>query len=205
MLLHVLLNGGGGAGFPLVGTAVLTFLFVFIASFTLGTLPEGTRRLSVAWLRAWFKASLPRLIVAAAFSVALFSLATLLGGGSSGGDSAGSPACDSGLASLTGQAVTAARLQAAVSAMRQVADAAAAGDLDGAAARFYRGDTHNVTHDIDAPLRATNADLAKQLCLSVLVLERQFAGKRDRGVIAKQARTSAGLLERAGQQLGLGQ
>lgn len=200
------LNGGtAGTGFPLIWTAVLAFLFIFIMSFTLGKLPEGTRRMSGVWLRAWFKASLPRLVVAAVFSLTLFGLGKFIGGGTSGssGSSGSSTVCEKGVSALTGQALTAPRLQAAVAAMRQVSVAARTGDLAGATALFFGGDTHNVTHDIDSPLRSKGPELATQLCRSVVILELQFPGQRDLGIITTQAQTSADLMAKAGQELGL--
>ena len=195
----ILLHFGGAGTYTVAFMISVTFLLIFIVSFTFGRLPTGSRRLSRKWLSDWLKASLPRLAAAGAFSAAFFIASSLSGSSSSGGG------CDKVVAPLTTQAVTAPRLQSAVAAMRQVTDSARAGDLAGASSHFFDGDTHNVTHDIDPPLRAADAALAKQLCLSVVALELQFPGKRDLGVITAQAQASADLLERAGQALKLSQ
>ncbi len=94
------------------------------------------------------------------------------------------------------------RLVAAVAAFRETASLARDGDVFGANEAFF-GDAHNITHDIDGPLRNADPDLAVALCESVLEIERQFASSADTSVIAAESETGAGLLEEAGRALGI--
>ncbi len=96
------------------------------------------------------------------------------------------------------------RLAEAVDAFRKTAEIARAGNAVGASEAFG-GDAHDITHDVDGPLRAADRDLAVALCESVLEIERQFATAADTAAIAAESETSAGLLEEAGRVLGLGE
>ena len=181
--LHI---GGASTASVIVSVFLIFFLF-FAVSFAFGRIPEGGRRFSSAWIGAWFRASLPRLLVAGAFAGALGLAAVLLGNNPGGSASAGS-ACRQPLAPLTGQAVSQTRLVAAVGGMEQIADTAATGDANRAQTLFFSLDAHNVTHDIDRPLRAVDEKLAYDLCLNVIVLETQMATTLDTEVIEREAR-----------------
>jgi hypothetical protein len=187
--LHV---GGASATSVLVSVVVIFFL-VFAFSFAFGDIPSGESRFSREWLRAWGRVTLPRLIAAGLFSAALFAGSSMFG--NDGGDgAANAAACDGPQAPLTGEAVTDARILLASESMAEIADAAASGDVSGAQALFYSLDAHNLSHDIDAPLRAADPDLARALCQRVVVLENQMAGILDAKVIEREARAIAGTM-----------
>ncbi len=195
MILHI---GGASTAAALI-TVVAIFFLIFAMSFAVGAVPEGQRRFSSTWFSAWFRASLPRLIVAAAFSALLF-----VGSALSGSDSTTSAeTCDSPLAPLTGQSVSGLRLNAAISGLRDVAYAARDGDAPAAQSLFFNTDAHNVTHDVAGPLFSADRDLARSLCESVAEIKRQFATVTNTAAIAAESETSAGLLEEAGRVLGI--
>ena len=111
-------------------------------------------------------------------------------------DLVGAGVCDDPIGRITDDPVTDQRIENAAAKMRSIADAAARGDrslIDG----LFADDSHNVTHDIDGPLRVTDADLAIELCLNVLELETQLARQYDLATIEEVAVASADLLERA--------
>jgi len=111
-------------------------------------------------------------------------------------DLVGAGVCADPIGRITDDPVTDQRIENAATKTRSIADAAVRGDpsvMDG----LFSSDAHNLTHDIDGPLRVTNADLAIELCLNVLELEIQLAGQYDLDTIEKVAVASADLLERA--------
>ncbi|MDO8616249.1 MAG: hypothetical protein Q7T33_11040 [Dehalococcoidia bacterium] len=202
MPLSVLLHFGGAGTYTAAFMVSVAFVLVFVFSFAVGRLPEGVTRWSGAWAAAWLRASLPRLTVAGVFAGGLF-LASSLSGGGDGGTAGNAALCNRPLPPVTSQPVTEQRLQAAIADMRRVGEAARRGDSDQARVVFYEGGSHNLTHDIDRPLRTAAAGLARDLCLSMVELERQFTGKLDAGIIAREANASAGVLEKAGGVLAL--
>jgi hypothetical protein len=103
---------------------------------------------------------------------------------------------------LTSGPVTKQRLEAAVQKLNEVQQAADSGDASTASAAFA-GDAHDVTHDIDQPLRAADPVLARDLCESILILEQQFSGEQDRQTIAAAAGVSSVLLQDSGRALRL--
>lgn len=190
MMLHI---GGASAGSVLVVLVVLFFL-IFAVSFAFGGVPEGERRFSRAWSMAWLKASLPRMVAAGAFCALLFA-GSALSGNSGGANGSAAATCDEQVAPLTGNAPTEARVIMAIDGMERMAEAAASNDADGARTIFFVEDAHNLTHDIDAVLRAQDQELAKQLCLSVIVLENQMAAaSMDTEVVAREAAQVAAIL-----------
>jgi hypothetical protein len=86
--------------------------------------------------------------------------------------------------------------------MNEVRRAADSGDAAAARAAFA-GDTHDVTHDIDEPLRAADPLLARNLCQSVLTMEEQLARTPDLQAVAAEAGVAAELLRESGRVLGL--
>ncbi|MFQ5472459.1 MAG: hypothetical protein ACE5FA_06200 [Dehalococcoidia bacterium] len=105
-------------------------------------------------------------------------------------------ACADPIGRITDDPVTDQRIENAAEKMRAIADAAARGEpslIDG----LFSGDTHNVTHDIDGPLRVTDAGLAIDLCLNVLELEIHLAGEYDLETVEEVALASADLLLQA--------
>lgn len=114
----------------------------------------------------------------------------------------GSGACDNPIGAATTDPITTNRLDNAISKLEAVAQAATEGDTALIAQLFF-GDAHDITHDIDGPLRDADLDLAKHLCLSVLTLEIQLAGAYELSTIEREASNSAQLLADAGQALGI--
>jgi hypothetical protein len=168
VLLHVASTPAGAA----VTVSVIFFL-IFAMSFAFGPVPEGGRRFSAEWTRAWLKTSIPRIVVAGVFA-GLVLVAALSFGKS---NSQAAVTCERGVSALTGQAVTGDRISNAVSSLNGMIDAADRGDAALARTIWLTGDTHNLTHDIDAPLRKVSEDSARTLCLKVVALEDAMAGK----------------------------
>jgi hypothetical protein len=108
--------------------------------------------------------------------------------------------CASPLAAATSEPLTEARIRAAIAQFELLAEAAPESDLEGAAQLFF-GAAHNITHDIDPPLRAENPELAIELCNAVLTIEQALASAYDGDAVARQATASARLLEEAGKEL----
>jgi len=183
--------------------AVVTIFFLLFAmSFAVGSVPHGQKRFSREWAAAWFKTSLPRMLVAGGFAVALF-VASSLSGDNNNSDSAqaGSAACMREIPPLSDNPVTDARIGAAAANLRLVADAAERGDLAMAQTLFF-GKTHNLTHDIDPPLRTADEQLATDLCDSILTLETQLPSGTNLGLIQTSAEDGADQLDQAQGVLG---
>ncbi len=202
----VFLHFGNVSSLGMAISIAAIFVAIFMFSFAFGSLPKGGKRFSRRWVRTWVRASLPRLAVAAAFSVAVYVASTLSGGSS--GDSAGnaaavsSAACARGIPALSSEPLTADRMQLAIDDLRGTAFAATTGDLDAARGHFF-GPAHNLTHDIDPPLRAVNPQLATQLCTTVLALETHLLEQKVAPTLASEAQASADLVTRAATALGL--
>lgn len=190
--LHI----GGASTASVVVSIVVIFFMIFAVSFAFGSIPEGHSRFSGESLRAWLKASAPRLVVSGVFAGALGVAAFQFGDDPSEGAST-SEICETGVPPLSGQALTEVRLLGAIDGMEQMSAAAERGDAERVQTLFVTLDAHNVTHDIDRPLRERDRDLARDLCLSVIVLENQMAGTLDTEVIAREAAAIAGRLQEA--------
>jgi hypothetical protein len=189
VLLHI---GGASTAGVIVAVAVI-FLMIFAMSFAFGAVPEGKRRFSRDWMVAWIRASLPRLVVAAAFSAAIGAGAIV------GGDSSNGAAADCGrpLAPYTGNPVTPSRLLGAIAGMQNIADAAREGDISRAQTIFYTQDAHALTHDIDPILRDAAPDLGRRLCEQVIALENEMTGTPDATAVAVRADSIAAILQEA--------
>jgi hypothetical protein len=174
IFLHI---GGASAGTVLVSVIAIFFL-IFAMSFAVGSIPEGHRRFTRKWFNAWFRASLPRIVIAGTFSALLFMGSALSGGSQS--DASIAATCESPLAPNTGRIVSEIRLANAISGMRDIASAARQGDMQTAQELFFTNDSHNVAHDIDAPLRLSNNSLARTLCEAVLRLEREMSADQPK-------------------------
>jgi len=195
----VILHVGGASTAAVLVTVVAIFFLIFAMSFAVGAVPEGQRRFSGEWFSAWFRTSLPRLIVAAAFSALLFAGSSL-----SGSSTTDAQTCDSPLAPLTNQSVSDLRLNAAISGMRQIASAAREGDATAAQSLFFTTDAHNVSHDVAGPLFSADPTLARALCESVVGLENEIAGELRPEVIATHAESTASAMQIARATLNLG-
>ncbi len=206
MIPRILLRFGGVGTFTAAFMITVVFLLLFIMSFAFGKTPAPGRRFSREWLSAWGKASFPRLVITGIFCAGLFVASSFSGSSQGSGAQNASDfvnACDRPVGALTKNPLTAARVESAITGMHRLREAAASKDTNLAQAVFFSGDTHNVTHDIDLPLRSADPDLAKKLCYSVLVLEVQLPGRPDWTVVAREADNSAALLQAAEQKLGL--
>lgn len=196
MLLHI----GGASTASIITTIVVIFFLIFAISFAFGPIPQGQSRLSGESVAAWFKASLPRIVIAGVFSGLLAAGAIL--GGDNGSSASTASTCENRVPPLTEQPVTEQRLLFAIEGTENMAEAARRGDLVQVQALFP-GETHNVMHDIDAPLRAADPSLAMDLCRSVIVVENQVAGSLDADVIARESDRIATLLQAARDLLDL--
>jgi hypothetical protein len=194
----ILLHVGGASTASIVVSIVVIFFFIFAISFAFGPIPEGESRLSGGRFAAWFRASLPRLVVAGTFAAALGAAGILLGDDpGDDGNAANAANCDAPLAPFTGNPPTEDRLIAAADGWRGIAAAAREGDIDRVRALYYTTDAHNLTHDIDRPLREVDSDLARDMCLAVIVIENQMVTGLDTEVIAREADRVAAFLDEA--------
>jgi hypothetical protein len=140
--------------------------------------------------------------------VLFLGLVTVVGGGIvvgvvlffGGGGGAGSP-CDNSLASLGQSEISQMGFQTEDVGLTRMIQAAQAGDLDGVQSAFF-GDVHNFTHNVDAPLREADEELAKELCEEIIKIEDEFVIDRRLSVIAGQATRIRELLRDAAEALG---
>ena len=140
--------------------------------------------------------------------VLFLGLVTVVGGGIivtvilffGGGGGAGSP-CDNSLASLGQSEISQMGFQAEDAGLARVALAATAGNLEAAESAFF-GDVHNFTHNVDAPLREVDEDLAIKLCEEITKIEEELAFGRRVSVIAGQATRIRELVQDAAEALG---
>ncbi len=140
--------------------------------------------------------------------VLFLGLVTVIGGGIivavvlffGRGGGAGSP-CDDPLVALGQSEISQMGFQAEDAGLARVAQAAQAGDLDGVQSAFF-GDVHNFTHNVDAPLREVNEELAKELCEEIVEIEDEFVMDQRLSVIAGQATRIRELVQDAAEALG---
>jgi hypothetical protein len=93
---------------------------------------------------------------------------------------------------LTDEPLTGSAFQAADDDLSALIDLAEAGDVNGAQVAFF--EPHNLTHNVDGPLRQVDEALAIRLCNEVVTMERELVGNRDPTVMAEQARKIRDLL-----------
>ena len=141
--------------------------------------------------------------------VLFLGLVTVIGGGiivtvvlflGGGGGGAGSP-CDDPLLPLGESEISQMGFQAQDAGLARVAQAAAAGDLEAAESAFF-GDVHSFTHDVDAPLREADEELAIELCEMIVEIEEELVIGRSISVIAGQATRIRELIQDAAEALG---
>jgi hypothetical protein len=202
--------GGGLAIAPLhvastpVGAAVtvsVIFLLIFAMSFAFGPVPEGGRRFSAEWSRDWLVASAPRMMIAGVFA-GLVLIAALSFGNSSSQEAIN---CERGVPPLTGGAVTEDRVANAIAGLAEMESVARGGDSQRVSRTWLTSDAHNLTHDIDGPLRRVSPERARTLCENVVELEDVMTGEAiaegvvsiDELQVVSKARAVAGELERA--------
>ncbi len=123
----------------------------------------------------------------------------LLGGGGSGGS-----ACDGPLPPLADSDISQLGFQKEDIGLTMMAEATSVGNLDSATEFWYDNDSevHNFTHDVDAPLRDADEELAKELCEAVISIEEELALDRRPSVVARQATRIRDILRDAAEALG---
>ncbi len=124
----------------------------------------------------------------------------LLGGGGGGGGSA----CDDPLPPLSDSDISQLGFQTEDVGLTRMAEATSVGNLDSATEFWYDDDSqvHNFTHDVDAPLREVDEELAKKLCEAVISIEEELALDRRPSVVARQATRIRDILRDAAEALG---
>ncbi len=139
--------------------------------------------------------------------VLFLGLVTVVGGGIIvaavlffGGGGGGS-ACDDPLVALGQSEISQMGFQAEDAGLARVVQAATAGNLEAAESAFF-GDVHNFTHNVDAPLREADEELAKEICERVTEIEEELALDQRISVIAGQATRIRELLQDAAEALG---
>ena len=123
--------------------------------------------------------------------------AVLFFGGGGGGDSA----CDDPLPPLDDSDISQLGFQTEDAGLARVAQAATAGDLEAAESAFF-GDVHNFTHNVDAPLREVDEELAIKLCEEITEIEEELAFGRRISVIAGRATRLREMIQDAAEALG---
>jgi hypothetical protein len=191
--IAVLLHIGATTPAGVAAVIVVIFLLIFAMSFAFGPVPAGERHFGKQWVGAWLRASAPRFVIAGVFAGAVLVGALLWG--NVGSSSASS--CNNPLPPLTGTAVTDARILSGIQALNDMTAAAQAGDRDRVRTLFFTEDAHNLSHDIDRPLRAQDPGLAKQLCLSVIAFENQIAGPVDPSAVETDTKAIAADFQQA--------
>jgi hypothetical protein len=192
-MTQTLLHVGGASTASVVVALAAIFLLMLIMSFAFWRGPQGLSRWSGKWLSAWASSSAPRIAVAGAFCAGLFVASSLSSGSNA---TPGTEVCDTGLPPLTAQPLTDQRIISSVEGLGLMQSAARDGDLDQVRVLIF-SDTHSVSHDVDAPLRSLNQDLAIELCRSIVALEFEIAGDMDLDVIVDEAGNAARLMEEA--------
>ncbi len=122
----------------------------------------------------------------------------LLGGGGGGGS-----ACDEPLPPLADSDLSQLGFQTQDVGLTRMAEATSVGNLDSATEVWYDNDSelHNFTHDVDAPLREADEELAKELCEAVIRFEDELISERV-GRVATEAIRVRDLLRDAAEALG---
>ena len=122
----------------------------------------------------------------------------LLGGGGGGGS-----ACDDPLPPLADSDISQLGFQTQDVGLTRMAEATSVGNLDSATEVWYDNDSelHNFTHDVDAPLREADEELAKELCEAVIRFEDELISERV-GRVATEAIRVRDLLRDAAEALG---
>src|SRR3990172_2478271 len=106
------------------------------------------------------------------------------------GNTAGEPTpfevCTRTIPPPPAQPLTRSTFEAADDDLSAMIDLAEAGDVTGTQVAFF--EPHNLTHNVDGPLRMVDQPLAIRLCNDVVIMEQELAGNRDPSVMAEQAR-----------------
>ncbi len=116
-------------------------------------------------------------------------------------ESPGTSICDQPLPALGSGQVNEEQFNMADAASDLVIRLADEGDVDGAYIAFFPG-VHDLTHNVDGPLRDSNDDLAIRLCIAVAQIEAEFAFGGEAATVAEEAEGIRDLLRQAAAELG---
>ncbi len=139
--------------------------------------------------------------------VLFLGLVTVIGGGIVVaavlflGGGGGSNACENPLAPLGESDISQLGFQAEDGGLAKVIQAASVGNLEAAESAFF-GDIHNFTHNVDAPVREVDEELAKDLWEKTIEIEEELAIGRRVSVIADLATRMRELVQDAAEALG---
>ncbi len=142
--------------------------------------------------------------------VLFLGLVTVIGGGIIvaavlffGGGGGGGSACDDPLPPLGDSDISQLGFQTEDVGLTRVIQAASVGNLESATEVWYDNDSevHNFTHNVDAPLREADEELAKGLCEAVIRFEDELISERL-SRIATEATRLRELLRDAAEALG---
>ncbi len=123
----------------------------------------------------------------------------LLGGGEGGGS-----ACNDPLPPLGDSDISQLGFEMEDVGLTMMAEAISVGNLESATEFWYDNDSevHDFTHDVDAPLREADEELAKELCEAVISIEEELALDRRPSVVARQATRIRDILRDVAEALG---
>ena len=116
-------------------------------------------------------------------------------------ESSGTNICDQPLPALGSGLVNEEQFDTADASINRVIRLADEGDLDGAQIAFFPA-VHDLTHNVDGPLRDSNDDLAKRLCKAVAQIEAEFAFGGEAATVAEEAVGIRELLRETAAELG---
>ena len=141
--------------------------------------------------------------------VLFLGLVTVIGGGIIVaavlffGGGGGASACDDPLPPLGDSDISQLGFQTEDVGLTRMAEATSVGNLNSATEVWYDNDSevHNFTHDVDAPLRKADGELAKELCEAVISFEDELISERV-GRVATEAIRVRDLLRDAAEALG---
>lgn len=106
------------------------------------------------------------------------------------GNGGGSSVCDRPLAPLSDSKISQLAFEAEDVGLARVIEAASAGNAAAAEQAFSYangGEIRNFTHNVDAPLREVDEELAKELCEAVIEIEEAFLSDRRPDRVAMEA------------------
>ncbi len=138
-------------------------------------------------------------VIGGGIIAAVIAVISVLGDG--GGESS---VCDNPLAPLGESEISQLSFQTVDVGLTMMAEATSVGNLDSATEFWYDDDSqvHDFTHDVDAPLRDADEELADELCEAVVNLEEELALDRRPSVVARQATRIRDILRDAAEALG---
>ena len=120
-----------------------------------------------------------------------------------GGGGGGGSACDDPLPPLGDSEISQLGFQTEDVWLTRMNEAASVGNLESATEVWYDNDSevHNFTHNVDAPLREADEELAKELCEAVIRFEDELISERV-GRVGTMATRVRDLLRDAAEALG---